>query len=69
MTVTWIRAVAHYIGWLTEEGVAERQPTGEGTMSWHKGAIFTVDCIAVLAGALIAVPFVLILISPFLGSY
>ena len=45
------------------------QPTGDGTMSWRKSAIFAVDCAAVLAAVLIAAPFVLILTSPFLVSY
>ncbi len=45
------------------------QPTGDGTMSWRKYAIFAVDCAAVLVGVLIAAPFVLILTSPFLVSY
>ncbi len=45
------------------------QPTGDGTMSWRKSTIFAVDCAAVLAGVLIAAPFVLILTSPFLVSY
>ncbi len=38
-------------------------------MSWRKNAIFAVDCAAVLAGLLIAAPFVLMLASPFLVSY
>lgn len=38
-------------------------------MFWHKCKIITIDCVAILVGLLIAVPFVLILISPFLGSY
>ena len=37
-------------------------------MSWRKIAIFAVDCTAVLVGVLIAAPFALILISPFLYS-
>ncbi len=45
------------------------QPSGDGTMSWRKYAIFAVDCAAVLVGVLIAAPFVLILTSPFLVSY
>ena len=45
------------------------QPTGDGTMSWRKSAIFAVDCAAVLTGGLLAVPFVLILTSPFWVSY
>lgn len=35
-------------------------------MSWRKSTIFTLDCVAVLAGLLIAAPFVLALSSPFL---
>ncbi len=38
-------------------------------MSWQKSAVFAVDCAAVLTGVLIAAPFVLVLISPFLASY
>ncbi len=38
-------------------------------MFWRNSTIFAVDCTAVLAGLLIAAPFVLILISPFLVSY
>ena len=38
-------------------------------MSWRRTTIFAVDCAAVLVGVLIAAPFVLILISPFLVSY
>ncbi len=38
-------------------------------MSWRKSTIFAIDCAVVLAGVLIAAPFVLILISPFLASY
>ena len=34
----------------------------------RKCTIIALDCVAVLAGVPIAVPFVLILISPFLGS-
>ena len=37
-------------------------------MSWQKSTIFTIDCAAAFAGALIAAPFFLILASPFLGS-
>jgi len=50
-------------------GAITPQLTGDGTMSWRKSAIFAVDCAAVLAGVLIAAPFVLILTSPFLVSY
>ena len=38
-------------------------------MSWRKNAIFAVDCAAVLVGVLIAAPFILILVSPFLVSH
>ncbi len=38
-------------------------------MSWRSTTIFAVDCAAVLAGLLIAAPFVLMLASPFLVSY
>ncbi len=38
-------------------------------MSWRKSIIFAVDCLAVLAGvAAMAAPFVLILVSPFIGG-
>ena len=52
-----------------EIGEISPEPKGDRTMSWRKSAIFTVDCAAVLAGVLIAAPFVLILTSPFLVSY
>ena len=38
-------------------------------MSWRDYAIFTMDCAAVTAGLLIAAPFVLILVSPFITGY
>ena len=38
-------------------------------MSWQKSAIVTMDCLAVIAGFLIAAPFLLILASPFLLTY
>ncbi len=38
-------------------------------MSWQKSAVFTVDCIAAVIGLLLALPFVLILASPFMVSY
>jgi hypothetical protein len=38
-------------------------------MSWQKSTVFTVDCIATFIGMLLALPFVLILASPFLVSY
>lgn len=34
-------------------------------MSWRKSTTFTLDCVAVLSGLLIAAPFVLVLSSPF----
>ncbi len=37
-------------------------------MSWRKGTIFTIDCVAVFVGLLIALPFFLILVTPFLGG-
>ncbi len=38
-------------------------------MFWRDCAIFALDCAAALAGLLIATPFVLILVSPFLVTY
>ncbi len=38
-------------------------------MSWQKSAIVTMDCFAVIAGLLMALPFLLILTSPFLMTY
>ncbi len=38
-------------------------------MFWRKSAIYALDCFAVMAGLLIATPFVLILTSPFLIGY
>ena len=35
-------------------------------MTWRKSAIYAIDCLAVLVGTLIAMPYVLILASPFL---
>jgi len=37
-------------------------------MSWRKSIIFAVDCLAVLAAVAMATPFVLILVSPFIGG-
>ena len=37
-------------------------------MFWRKSIIFAVDCLAVLAGVAMAAPFVLILVSPFIGG-
>jgi len=38
-------------------------------MSWHRSTIFTIDCLAAMAGVLIASPFALILAAPFLGTF
>lgn len=38
-------------------------------MSWRSSARFTADCLAVAVGVAIAMPFVLILVSPFLPSF
>ncbi len=38
-------------------------------MFWQKSAFITMDVFAVIAGLLIATPFVLILASPFLVTY
>ncbi len=38
-------------------------------MSWRKSTVFTVDCIATFIGLLLALPFVVILASPFVVSY
>ncbi len=38
-------------------------------MTWQKGAMVTIDLFAVIIGLLIAAPFFLILVSPFLVTY
>ncbi len=38
-------------------------------MFWRKATTFMIDCAAVLASALIAAPFVLILAAPFVGGF
>ena len=38
-------------------------------MSWQKSTVFTVDCLATIIGVLLALPFVMILASPFMVSY
>ena len=38
-------------------------------MSWQKSTIVTMDCFAVVAGLVMALPFLLILASPFLVAY
>ncbi len=68
MTVTSVCVRTPYHS-IRKIGAITPQPTGDGTMSWRKSTIFAVDCAAVLAGVLIAAPFVLILTSPFLASY
>ena len=35
----------------------------------RKSGLFILDCLAVLVGALIAAPFILILASPFISSF
>ncbi len=45
------------------------QATGDRTMLWQKSAVFIVDCVATVIGLLLALPFVMILASPFLVSY
>ena len=42
---------------------------GVEIMFWQNSAIVTMDCFAVMAGLLIASPFLLILASPFLVTY
>ena len=42
---------------------------GVDIMFWQKSAIVTMDCFAVMTGLLIAAPFLLILVSPFLVTY
>jgi hypothetical protein len=42
---------------------------GVEIMSWQKSAIVTMDCCAVVIGLVIALPFLLILVSPFLVAY
>lgn len=37
-------------------------------MFWRKSKIFTIDCLAFLAGLAIAAPFLLLLAAPFTGS-
>ncbi len=38
-------------------------------MSWRKGIGFTIDCLAVLTGLLLAAPFVLMIAAPFIGMW
>ena len=42
---------------------------GVDIMSWQKSAIVTMDFVAVMTGVLMALPFLLILASPFLVTY
>ncbi len=65
--VTSARPMRAYVPYRT---TGRMPPTmGDGTMSWRDFTIFTVDCAAVTAGLLIAAPFVLILVSPFIAGY
>jgi len=38
-------------------------------MRWLDTTIFTLDCVAVFVGLLIALPFLLVLSLPFIGGY
>ncbi len=38
-------------------------------MFWRKFSVTSIDCLAVLAGILIATPFAFILASPFVGGF
>jgi hypothetical protein len=38
-------------------------------MSWQKTTVLTVDCLATFVGLLLALPFILVLASPFMVSY
>ena len=42
---------------------------GVEIMSWQSSAKFTIDCVAITTGLLMAAPFLLILASPFLITY
>jgi len=65
----------HYVNpkaaqFLYQDGrVPALQATGDRTMSWQKSTIFAIDCLATFVGLLLALPFFLILASPFLVSY
>ena len=37
-------------------------------MSWRNLAVWTTDCLAVLTGLVIALPFFLVLVAPFVGG-
>jgi len=45
------------------------QATGDKAMPWQKSTIFAIDCAAILVGLMLALPFILILASPFMVSY
>jgi hypothetical protein len=34
----------------------------------RKSAVFTIDCLAMIAGSLFAAPFLLVLLAPFMSS-
>ncbi len=38
-------------------------------MPWQNNTIFAIDCAAILVGLMLALPFILILASPFMVSY
>ncbi len=65
--VTSLRPIAAYVQY---KATGDSPSTkGEGTMSWRKSTIFTMDCAAVCVGLLIASPFFLILASPFIVDF
>lgn len=67
MIITSDRSRPPYIHYRTTgDGPQEK---GVETMSWQNSAIVTMDCVAVVAGLLMASPFLLILASPFLVTY
>ncbi len=54
---------------INQEDGAWPQPMRRRNMNWRKATTFMIDCAAVLAGVLIAAPFVFILASPFVGGF
>ncbi len=69
MTAVTLRSLERPYLLYQDGGARPLQATGDRTMSWQKSAVFTVDCIATFIGLLLALPFVMILASPFLVSY
>ena len=65
--VTSLRPIAAHVQYMTTRDSPSIK--GEGTMFWRKSTIFTMDCAAVCAGLLIASPFFLILVSPFIAGF